>query len=140
MLEQNFKRLQYLLGYFSVKGISRDSDNLKNIIEFQDIIGRSTNDQIKDCWNKLDTEMRRLFIWSCSVCLSYESICHIIELTIGDDKRKEVLKYLQDQFDRVADERRILDIRTLELDEKEKRLEKTIKAHKDILNILKENY
>ena len=126
----NEQRVKELIHYFKNNGIRND---LKQTIEYQDLIGRSTNIEISNFYAKLDHFEKQLFIWVCMNTLSFEmSITIIKESIIKPFKQKCItdieLEY-QDRGIQLAQKEN-------DLNEKEKQLKEIERKQHEILKIL----
>ncbi len=133
------ERMLELMADFKTNGIRNSGKTgLDKVIEFQDIIGRSTMDEIADAWKTLDPSQRIIFIWSISCCLAPEMVTSIIMETVGRDTRRKI----RDQFDALDEElaNRELAIGEREnaLNKREAELRKTVDAQVKIQDILNE--
>lgn len=103
MIDTKFDRMLEIMTHFKANGIRQQGKNLDVVIEFQDIIGRSTNDQIAMAWTKLDPSQKNIFLWSVSCCLGQEITVMVVEATLGRDYKRKLLKELKDEFDRLGE-------------------------------------
>jgi hypothetical protein len=138
MIDTKFDRMLEIMTHFKTNGIRQQGKNLELVIEFQDIIGRSTNDQIAEAWNKLDPSQKNIFLWSVSCCVGQEITVMVVEATLGRDAKRKVLKQFKDEYDRLeAEEVRIGD-RLHAVEKREQEVRATVEAHTKIYNILNE--
>jgi hypothetical protein len=126
----NEQRVKELMQYFRNNGIRND---LKQTIEYQDLIGRSTNIEIADFYSKLDHFEKQIFIWVCMNTISFEmSITIIKESIIKPFKQKCIndieLEY-QDRSIQLAQKEQ-------ELIQKEILLKEIERKQQEILKIL----
>jgi hypothetical protein len=112
------------------------SMNLERVITFQDIVGRSTKEEIWDAWEKLDEFQRSLFIWAISCCLSYDTICSVMNETVGRDAKRKILRQLNVEYEKLAQQEIEIGNRLNEVKKKEKEVAKIIEAQKQIQLIL----
>lgn len=138
MIDAKFGRMLEIMAHFKANGIRQQGKNLDVVIEFQDIIGRSTNDQIAEAWKKLDASQKNIFLWSVSCCLGQEITVMVIEATLGRDYKRAVLKQLKDEYDRLEQEENRIGKRFIDVEKREKELQATVEAHTKIYNILNE--
>ena len=78
------ERAQELLKHFKNNGISQEPGNgLNLVLEFQDIIGHSTRQEIQDFEATLDQDGRKNFIWVNFLTLSQDSALDIFKNTVA---------------------------------------------------------
>lgn len=92
-----------LLDEFRRNGITHDAKDKQhvNTLNFQDFVGRMTNDRLFSFYDGLDTDQRKTFIWACTCTLHYDTAIDVIRATTGRIERKR----LYDEFDKYATER-----------------------------------
>jgi len=138
MIDTKFDRMLEIMAHFKLNGIRQQGKNLELVIEFQDIIGRSTNDQIALAWTKLDPSQRNIFLWSVSCCLGQEITVMVVEATLGRDYKRKLRKELEGEYDQLAQKEMEINTRLNEVSKREKELRATVEAHTRIYNILNE--
>ena len=135
-----FDRLVELLADFKANGIRNSGKTgLDKVIEYQDIIGRSTWDEVyKEAWEKFDAIQKQTFIWASSCCLSPETVTTAIMETIGRDTKRKILKQFEAEYESI--ERREIELskRHEALNVREQELRKTVDAQVQIQDILNE--
>ena len=72
-------RIKFLVESFVREGVRSD---LQKTIEFQDLIGTSTNSDIAGYYETLNHADKQRFIWSCSCALSYETCMDLIRFCV----------------------------------------------------------
>lgn len=136
MIDTKFDRMLEIMAHFKANGIRQQGKNLELVIEFQDIIGRSTNDQIAMAWTKLDPSQRNIFLWAVSCCLGQEITVMVVEATLGRDYKRKVLKELNDEYERLQQEEIRIGKRFIEVEKREKEVQAIVEAHSKIHGIL----
>ena len=149
MNSDRFNRMKELMEEFRVGGIrmpkvgeadpkEAERKRLSKVIEFQDIIGRSTNKEITAAWDQLDMPQKNTFIWVISCTLSPDSVVSIMMETVGHDVKKKIRE--QFELDNMEIEKQFSEInqRKLEVGMRENELQKTIDAQLKIQKILNE--
>lgn len=143
-----FDEMVIILNEFKTQGIrtpiaaeketvkKRVSINLQRVIDFQDIVGRSTKEEIWEAWEKLDEFQRSLFIWAISCCLSYDTICSVMNETVGRDAKRKILRQLKNEYEKLAQQEIEIGTRLNEVKKKEKEVAEIIEAQKHIQLIL----
>ena len=77
------ERAQELLKHFKNNGISQEPGNgLNKVLEYQDIIGRSTAAEVADFETSLDQDGRKHFIWTNFLTLAQDSAIDILKNTV----------------------------------------------------------
>ena len=67
---KRFERLQELLKEFKETGIRTGKSPIQSILDYQDIIGRSTLYESVEMYHNLDSIQRDTYLWANSCCLS----------------------------------------------------------------------
>lgn len=136
MTDNNYNRMLEIMGIFKKDGIRQSGKNLNLVIDFQDIIGHATNDEIADAWLKLDANQKSIFIWSVSCCMSMESMVMVVEATMGRDAKRKLFKQYENEYADIEQQQLEVANQRLTLEKREKELDATVKAQTDIQNIL----
>jgi hypothetical protein len=136
MIDAKFDRMLEIMTHFKNNGIRQAGKNLDLVIEFQDIIGRSTDDQIAKAWLKLDASQKNIFLWSVSCCLGQEITVVVVEATLGRDSKRKLLKQFEDEYKRLEEREIELSNRFHDIEQREKNVQKTIDALVAIKGIL----
>ena len=72
-----------LLDYFKVHGVSHDPENgLQYVLDYQDVIGHSTPQEIREYEETLNQEQRKTFIWVNFLTLSQDMSLDILKGTV----------------------------------------------------------
>jgi hypothetical protein len=136
MIDTKFSRMLEIMEQFKANGIRQQGKNLELVIEFQDIIGRSTNDQIAEAWTKLDLSQKNIFLWSVSCCLGQEITVMVVEATLGRDYKRKLHAELKTEFDRLGEEEANLNNRRYEVEKREREVQSIVDAQTAIQGIL----
>ena len=128
MIDTRFDRMLEIMTHFKNNGIRQAGKNLDLVIEFQDIIGRSTDDQIAKAWLKLDASQKNIFLWSVSCCLGQEITVVVVEATLGRDSKRKLLKQFEDEYKRLEDREIELSDRFHDIEQREKNVKRTLDA------------
>ena len=129
--------LKAALEDFKKNGIRQGTKTgLQNVIDYQDLIGRATNDEIYEAWGQLNAFERNLFTWACACCLSQETVSSVVNYTLGKDARRRVLKDLEDRYADLEKSENALAARTRSVEAREKEIAATVAAQKQIQDIL----
>jgi len=138
MIGTRFERMLEIMSHFKDNGIRQQGKNLELVIEFQDIIGRSTNDHIAQAWLMLDATQKNIFLWSVSCCLGQEITVMVVEATLGRDCKRKLLKQLEDEYEKLAQQEMELNDRLRAVEKREKEVQATVDAQVKIQELLNE--
>jgi hypothetical protein len=136
----NIVTLKEMLKQFKDNGIRNGGKNIQSVLNFQDIIGRSTPEEIRTAWKELESFNKNIFLWSCSCCLSFETMVLVIETTIGKDTKEKYRKQWEQDNEEIENQYNILNRKENELNKKAKEIENIIQAQKDIQAIVNNLY
>lgn len=127
----DMEKLIAMLDGFRHHGIRADA---QKTVDFQDIVGRATYEQVHAAYAELDPHHQELFIWACTAALSFEMAYTIIKNTIC---AKYILKIEEKLSEEYNDRHAELDRRDRKIAEQEKRWVDVERKQKAIQNILK---
>lgn len=136
MIDVKFDRMLDIMAQFKSNGIRQQGKGLDIVIEFQDIIGRSTNDQIAEAWKKLDPSQKNIFLWSVSCCLGQEITVMVVEATLGRDCKKRILDDLESEFEKLQEAEINYGERLRAVEKRERDVQGIIDAQKEIQEIV----
>lgn len=126
----NEQRVKELMHYFRNNGIRND---LKQTIEYQDLIGRSNFYEIADFYSKLDHFEKQIFIWTCMNTLSFEMSITIIKESIIKPFKRKCINDIELEYRERGNQ---LTQKENDLNEKEKQLKEIERKQQEILKIL----
>lgn len=136
MNDLKFEEMIKIMEYFKTYGIRGTGKNLQTVLDFQDIIGRSTNNDIIAAWERLNENQRKIFIWSVTCCISYDATINIIDLTLGREAKKKMAKQFDNEFQQLEKTEIDLNNRFHQLEKKEKEIKAIVEAQEKIQIIL----
>lgn len=95
-------KLDTLLENFKNNGISNDPKNkqFKNVLNFQDIIGRSSLEELTNAFLAMNRNNRGLFLWVACSCLDKDNFLHILKTCVCDAIIYEEEAHLNDLYDK----------------------------------------
>jgi len=129
-------RLIQILNLFRVNGIRNGGKGLELVLEFQDIVGRSTNEEIRHLWEELGDFMRSNFVWALTSTVSYDMAINVITVTVGRDAQIKVLKDLDNEYEALQKREIEINDRLHAVEKREAEVEKVVAAQKSIQEIL----
>ena len=99
------ERATELLKHFKDHGISQEpGDGLRNVLEYQDIIGHSTIKEVANFDETLDQDGRKGFIWTNFLTLAQDSAIDILKKTVINRWLTKHAKMLEEDYYKRVDE------------------------------------
>ena len=78
----NKTELLTMLNNFKKNGISHDKKRLQEVLDFQDIIGRSSFNDILESYAAMDHTEKGTFLWATCTCLAKDTFLEIIKKVV----------------------------------------------------------
>jgi hypothetical protein len=141
----NHEKLNELMNKFKSHGINKEhKKGLQDVIDWQDVIGRSNAKGWRDAWTTFDQQKKELFTWANFVCLAYDSALEVFKQTAGaayKNKLAETMelelnaaieKYRKDFGERKKNLITNLDARERAISLEENRIDEIVRLQKDI--------
>ena len=139
MNQDKFDEMIEILNNFRVNGIRPGGKSLEPVLRFQDLIGRSTKDELKDMWSQIDEQMKKIFIWAVTSTCGFEMASSVIEYTLGEDVKKRIQKQFEAEYQEIEEQTMNLCNKNNAFEEEKRQARITQHKQNQILAILEKN-